>query len=280
MTEIKTALAWALTTLYKDPADARFDAEILLCFLLKKNRAYLFTYPEHGLSEDQLSKFKQLVLDRAKGIPIAYLTGEREFWSLPLKVNQHTLIPRHETERLVELALELLPAHAPLKVLDLGTGSGTIALALASERPEWQICACDKSKDALKVAEDNAKQLSLKNINFYVSDWFNSLPPDTYHAIISNPPYLAKNDPHLQEGDLRFEPLSALISEQEGLADIQAIAKQGYNYLLPEGLILLEHGYEQKYAIRAILNELGYGQVQCWQDISDQDRVSGGWKQK
>lgn len=278
MNDIKTALSWALTVLNKEPTDARLDAEILLSYLLSKNRAYLFAFPEHQLSEEQITTYQHLILERSKGIPIAYLTGEREFWSLALKVNEHTLIPRHETERLVELALELLPSHEPIKILDLGTGSGTIALALASERPHWQITACDKSKNALEVAQANAKRFALTNIHFYESDWFSALPNDTYHAIISNPPYIAKNDPHLQEGDVRFEPLSALVSEQEGLADIQVIAKEGYNHLLPKGLILLEHGYDQKSAIRAILNELGYCNVQGWQDISGQDRVSGGWK--
>jgi len=278
MNEIKTVLAWALSVLNKDPADARIDAEILLCYLLSKNRAYLFAYPEHKLCDKDVIDYKRLILKRAEGTPIAYLTGEREFWSLPLTVNQHTLIPRHETERLVELTLELLPAEDPLSILDLGTGSGAIALALASERPHWRITACDKSKEALAIAKTNAQQLQLTNIIFYESNWFNSLPPNPYHAIVSNPPYIAQNDSHLEQGDVRFEPLSALVSEEMGLADIEKISAQSYHYLLPKGLILLEHGYDQKNPIRAILNKLGYSKVECWQDISGQDRVSGGWK--
>ncbi len=276
MNDIKTALAWALSLL--SPADARLEAEILLSYLLKKNRAYLFTYPEHQLSDEQFLHYKKLIIQRAEGVPIAYLTGQREFWSLTLKVNQHTLIPRHETERLVELALELLPAQDPLTILDLGTGSGAIALALAKERPHWKITACDKSKEALDIAQTNAQNLGLKNICFYQSDWFNSLPQTHYHAIVSNPPYVSTEDPHLQLGDVRFEPLSALVSEQEGLADIKKIVTQSYNYLLPHGLILLEHGYDQKIPIRAILNKLRYNKVQCWPDLSGQDRISGGWK--
>lgn len=278
MNDIKTALAWALTLLENDSVDARLEAELLLGYLLKKNRAYLFAYPEHKLTPVETTEYQQLITKRAEGLPIAYLTGEREFWSLPLKVNSHTLIPRHETERLVELTLQLLPQAQTLTVLDLGTGSGAIALALASERRHWQVIACDKSDKALDTAQANAHHLGLNNIRFYQSDWFKSLPSLHYDAIVSNPPYIAKNDPHLQRGDLRFEPQNALVSEENGLADIKLIARASYHYLSPQGLLLLEHGYDQKNAIRAILNELGYNGIQCWQDILGQDRVSGAWK--
>lgn len=254
------------------------EAEILLCYLLKKNRAYLFAHPEQLLSDEQFAHYQNLLAERAQGVPIAYITGEREFWSLNLKVNRHTLIPRHETELLVELALEKLPNSPDTCILELGTGSGAIALALAKERPQWHIVACDVSEEALLVAKENAQRLQLSNVRFYHSDWYSNVPQQQYHAIISNPPYIAEHDPHLQEADLRFEPYSALASGQQGLADLLLIIKQGYDYLLPNGVLLLEHGYDQKLNVQAILTELGYKNIQCWQDIQGHDRVSGGWR--
>lgn len=277
MISISTALNDASQKLNTVNCDARLEAEILLCHLLHKNRAYLFAYPEQLLSAIQLESYQHLITQRVQGIPIAYLTGTREFWSLTLKVNQHTLIPRHETERLVELALELIPNYSSTRILDLGTGSGAIALALAKERPEWEITACDASLEALEVAKENAQTLGMTNVSFYHSDWFKNIPPARYHAIVSNPPYIAEQDPHLQEGDLRFEPLSALASSQEGLSDLQYIIEHSYNHLLPNGLLLLEHGYDQKISVRAILNKIGYNKVHCWKDIQGHDRVSGGW---
>ena len=162
-------------------------------------------------------------------------------------------------------------------ILDLGTGCGSIALALAKERPDWQIDACDCSEMALNVARDNAMSHGITNVNFYQSDWFRTLPPKHYHAIVSNPPYLAEGDPHLKQGDLRFEPQSALVSGQDGLADLHYIIKHSKDYLLPDGLLLLEHGCYQKVSIMSILNQLRYQNVQCWQDIQEHDRVSGGW---
>jgi release factor glutamine methyltransferase len=278
MTSIRDALSDATKDLRPTNSDARFDAEMLLSHLLKKNRAYLFTYPENTLTSEQWQCFQELIQQRAQGVPIAYLTGQREFWSLPLKVNKHTLIPRHETERIVELALEYLPKEATIDLLDLGTGSGAIALALASERPNWRITACDLSPEALKLAQENANQLHLLNVRFYHSDWFNDLPLKTYHAILTNPPYIAAGDPHLSIGDARFEPLSALVSGQNGLADLQCIITTSYEYLAPGGLLLVEHGYDQKSSIEAILNKLDYKDVTCWQDIGGNDRVSGGWR--
>lgn len=277
MIDIRSALAEALPQLNVVDNDARLEAEILLGHVLNKNRAYLFSHPELILEPKQLQAFRQLIDQRALGVPIAYLLGTREFWSLSLRVTKDTLIPRHETERLVELALELIPDVQATRVLDLGTGSGAIALALAKERPHWEIIACDKSEAALQVAQDNAHQLNLANIRFYHSDWFNSLPAMQYHAIISNPPYIAATDPHLKEGDVVFEPVNALVSGQDGLADLQCIIQESYNRLKPNGLLLLEHGYDQKIATRTILKELGYLKVHCWQDIQGNDRVSGGW---
>ena len=253
-------------------------AEILLCHVLKKNRAYLYAHAEDPLSEEQLATYQNLLADHANGIPIAYLTGEREFWSMNLKVNHHTLIPRHETELLVELALEKFPNEPDLCILELGTGCGAIALALAKERPQWQIVASDVSEEALLVAQENAQRHHLSNVKFYHSNWFSNIPQRKYHGIISNPPYIAEQDPHLQKGDLRFEPHNALVSGQDGLADLLLIINQGYDYLLPNGVLLLEHGYDQKLNVRAILRKLGYKKIQCWQDIQGHDRVSGGWR--
>lgn len=255
------------------------EAEILLGHVLAKSRAYLFAHPEVLLSTQQLAAFDHLMAQRARGVPIAYLTGQREFWSLNLKVNQHTLIPRHETEVLVSLALEFIPNQPDIHVLELGTGSGAIALALAKERPGWQIVASDISEEALHVAQENARHHQLRNIQFVHADWFNGLPQRQYHAIVSNPPYIAESDPHLQQGDLRFEPRNALASSQEGLADLQCIIEQAYASLLPQGVLLAEHGFDQKLKVQAILNRLGYKNVQCWQDIQGHDRVSGGWRQ-
>lgn len=276
MISIASALKEALLQLQASHVDAFIDSEVLLSVVINKNRAYLYSHPEQRLTHKQYQNYIHLVQERAKGMPIAYLTQSREFWSLTLKVTPDTLIPRHETERIVELALELIPNHAKTTVLDLGTGSGAIALALAKERPTWQIDACDKSKKALLIAQENAQNNHINNVQFYHSDWFNQLPQKRYHAILSNPPYIAKTDPHLSQGDVQFEPTTALVSEKNGLADIQHIIQNSYDYLLPHGLLLLEHGYDQKKQVSTILNQLGYENIKCWQDLMGHDRVSGG----
>lgn len=258
---------------------SRLETEILLCHLLQKNRAYLFAHPETPLTLDQEKAYLGLIKQRAQGRPIAYLTRTREFWSLSLKVNEHTLIPRHETEGLVELALDKIPNKPGTQVLDLGTGSGALALALAKERPKWHIFACDASKKALEIAKENAQNLEISNVTFYHSHWFSQLPAIHYEAIVSNPPYLAKDDPHLQQGDLRFEPLNALISGQDGLADLQYIIEHSDRYLVPKGLLLLEHAYDQRKMVHALLKAKGYSHIQCWQDMQGHDRVSAGSNQ-
>ncbi|HIC7358651.1 TPA: peptide chain release factor N(5)-glutamine methyltransferase [Legionella pneumophila] len=276
MIDIRLLLEQALQQLKVKNQETKIEAELLLCHVLNKNRAYLFAHPDALVSPEQIETYLQMIKQRAEGVPIAYITGQREFWSLSLKVTPNVLIPRHETERLVELTLELIPGKENISVLDLGTGSGAIALALAKERPQWHIDACDFSKEALELARYNAKTLGLNNINFCHSYWFNSLPQKQYHAIVSNPPYIAENDPHLKQGDVRFEPVSALVSSQDGLADLQYIIQHSYEYLLPDGLLLVEHGFEQKNEISAILNQLGYKNIHCWQDLQGHDRVSGG----
>lgn len=252
------------------------ETEILLGHVLEKSRAYLFAHSEELLTPQQLETFQYFMAQRAQGIPIAYLTGQREFWSLNLKVNRHTLIPRHDTELLVELTLAFIPNQPDTYILELGTGSGAIALALAKERPNWQVIACDISLEALQIAKENAQSHGIKNIRFYQSDWFGNIPQRQYHAIVANPPYIAENDLHLHQGDLRFEPRNALVSSQEGLADLQYIIEHANEYLLADGKLLLEHGFDQKINVHAILNRLGYKNIRCWQDIQGHDRVSGG----
>lgn len=278
MTKLCVALEEATVTLRDNLCNPRFEAEVLLAHLLQKNRAYLFAHPEHIIDNKKLSQYHHLIMQRAEGMPIAYLTGHREFWSLDLEVNANTLIPRHETERLVEIALALIPDTDETQVLDLGTGSGAIALALAKEKPHWRIHASDFNQEALHIAAQNAQRLGLTQVTFYHSDWFTSIPFQHYHAIVSNPPYLAADDPHLHLGDLRFEPINALVSGQNGLADLNCIITQSYSRLLANGLLLLEHGWEQKEAIHSIFNRLDYKNIACWQDLQGHDRVSGGWR--
>ncbi|CDZ76950.1 Release factor glutamine methyltransferase [Legionella massiliensis] len=277
MIEIKTALLQATSELERSSDSARLDAEVLLAHVLMKTRSYLYAYQETLLTKAQWQTFQRLVCQRQHGVPIAYLTGTREFWSLSLKVCEDTLIPRPETELLVELALSQLADKPQAKILDLGTGSGAIALACASERPDWQITACDCSNGALQTAEENAARLGLTNICFFLSNWFEKISAKQhFDAIVANPPYIAANDPHLSLGDVRFEPTLALISGEDGLTALRHIIEHSLARLKPDGLLLLEHGFDQKSVVGSMLNNYGYKQVQCWQDWQGNDRVSGG----
>ena len=256
---------------------ARIDAEILLCHVLQKSRTWLYAYFDQLLTEIQIQQYQKLINQRQNGTPIAYLIGQREFWSLPLQVTKDTLIPRPETELLVEKTLQLLQSNKKAKILELGTGSGAISLALASEQPDWQIFACDINPNTINVAQNNAKNLNYKNIHFFCSDWFSSISQQlSFDAIISNPPYLACDDPHKDQGDLRFEPLNALVSGPLGLDALAHIICKSKNYLKPNGYLLLEHGSTQKEAVFKELHKNQYGQIQCWQDIQDHPRVSSG----
>jgi len=251
------------------------DNHALLCHTLQCNKAFLYTHPEHCLTAEQTEQWQILSDRRLNGEPIAYILGYRDFWTLRLNVTPDVLIPRHETELLVETALSQLPPHKTLAVADLGTGSGAMACALASERPDWQIIATDQSPAALAVAKDNAKQHQLSNITFKQGSWCNALPKDqTFDAIISNPPYIAENEPELKQGDVRFEPQSALIAPDHGLADISTIAAQAKQHLKPNGLLLLEHGYRQAAAIKDLLSKLGYQNIQCLTDLAGLDRIT------
>ncbi|MEM0953150.1 MAG: peptide chain release factor N(5)-glutamine methyltransferase [Pseudomonadota bacterium] len=253
---------------------ARLDAEILLAHCLQKPRSFLYTWPERKLAEGITADFLALLQQRASGVPVAYLTGHREFWSLDLTVDARTLIPRAETETLVTRALTLsLPYNA--RVADWGTGSGAIALALQSERPAWYVLASDKSAGALAVAAQNARRHRFP-MPMMLSQWGAAFASNSLDLIVSNPPYVAPNDPHLQQGDLRFEPASALVAEQQGLADIYSIAADAGRVLKSGGWLLLEHGYNQATPVQEYLSAMGFVDVESWPDLAGVQRVSGG----
>lgn len=257
----------------------RLDVEILLGHILEKPRTYLFTWPEKALTAAQAQLFEISFQRRLNGEPVAHIIGQREFWSLPFFVDNTTLIPRPDTELLVEAALNLFVEDAPEQtrnLLDLGTGTGAILLALAHEKKHWQCVGVDKSAAAVALAEKNRTHLQLANACIQQSDWFASLGSDRFDVIVSNPPYIDPADPHLQQGDVRFEPLSALIAENHGLADIEWIAQQASNYLLPQGWLLVEHGYNQGEAVRNLFERYGYVQVKTLRDFGDNERVTLG----
>jgi len=260
------------------PGDsARRDAEILLGHCLSRPRSWLYTWPEREVSAADADHFRQLLEQRRCGQPVAYLLGQREFWSLSLAVNPHTLIPRPETETLVSWALELpLPANA--RVLDLGTGSGAIALALASERPLWQVQGLDASEDALFVARHNAAQLQLERVSFYQSNWYCAVVGQQFDLLVANPPYIAPQDCHLRRGDVRFEPKSALVAAQDGMADLVALVEGAQAQLHTDGWIMLEHGFSQGEAVRGLLKRAGFSSIATRNDLAGQERVTGGRK--
>lgn len=255
---------------------AQLDAAVLLCHVLDKPRSYLLTWPEKMLSEQQISDFSNVLVRRLSGEPVAYIVGEREFWSLPLKVSPSTLIPRPDTEKLVELALDKLTVGND-GILDLGTGTGAIALALASEQPNRSVIGVDIRVEAQQLATENAQRLNITNTEFRVSSWFDSIKSaEKFGVIVSNPPYIDELDPHLNQGDVRFEPTSALVAANLGLADIELITRQASDFLLPGGWLLLEHGYQQGAEVRELLQSFGYQQVSTEQDYGGNDRVTLG----
>jgi len=258
-----------------DSPTARLDAELLLAAALGKSRSYLHTWPEKIVSSESALIFADYLQRRRTGEPVAYILGQQGFWKLDLEVAPHTLIPRPDTELLVETALQLLPA-TPANVLDLGTGSGAIALALASERAAWQVTAVDRVLEAVALAERNRQRLALDNVTVLNSHWFSALADHRFDLIISNPPYIAAGDVHLAEGDVRFEPESALVAGPDGLDDIRELVAAAPQHLNPGAWLLLEHGYDQGAPVRDLRQGAGFTQVQSRKDLGAHERITLG----
>ena len=268
----------------------RVDAEVLMEFATGRSRTWLYTWGDSECPTWEHARFDALIAARAQGQPVAYLTGEREFWGLPLATSPTTLIPRPDTETLVEAALAR--ASTPTgRLLDLGTGTGAIALAFASEKPHWQVVGVDVRPEAVALAADNARTLNITNATFLVSDWFSALrssspsesspgspsPGSTFEIIVSNPPYIAADDPHLGQGDVRFEPRSALVAEADGMADLLHLITTAQAFLSPGGWLVLEHGYQQAPSVRQALKLAGYQSVESVQDMGGHERVTLGY---
>ena len=279
---IQKALAVAASAFLALPEDkksdtVKLDAEVLLLACINKTRTYLFTWPEKKLSDEEQTRFFEMVERRKLGEPVAHIVGFREFWSLPLEVNAQTLIPRPDTETLVDQVLALNIDH-DIDLLDLGTGTGAIALAIASEYPNWHVTGCDRIEEAVELAQRNRQRLNtdnqFNNVNFIKSNWFSALENKKFDVIVSNPPYIEPNDPHLNQGDVRFEPLSALISDDDGMADLKHIIKQAKTFLNDNGFLLLEHGYNQSQQVSDFLVKMSYKGIKTVSDLSGNDRIT------
>jgi [protein release factor]-glutamine N5-methyltransferase (EC 2.1.1.-) len=254
----------------------RIDAELLLLHVLGQSRTWLFLHEGDPMGDAKAAAFEALVARREAGEPVAYLTGHRGFWTLDLMVTPATLVPRPETELLVELALARIPMGAEVRVADLGTGSGAIALAIANERPRARVIATDASEAALAVARGNTHRNRIANVEFHHGNWFAPLAGERFDLIVSNPPYIESGDPHLGEGDLRFEPASALASGKDGLDDLRVIVAEATSHLAPNGWLLVEHGWNQGEALRELFDAAGFTDVHTARDLEDRDRVTLG----
>ncbi|ELY3978126.1 peptide chain release factor N(5)-glutamine methyltransferase [Cronobacter sakazakii] len=253
----------------------RRDAEILLAFVTGRTRTVILAFGETALTDDELTRLDALLARRAAGEPVAYLIGQREFWSLPLEVSPATLIPRPDTECLVEQALARLPA-TPCRILDLGTGTGAIALALASERPDCHVTALDVIPEAVALAKRNAQRLGIDNVTVLQSHWFSALTDARFSLIVSNPPYIDGDDPHLSQGDVRFEPKSALVADNAGLADLETLVTEARRFLEDNGWLMLEHGWQQGEAVRELFTRAGYQGVETCRDYGGNERLTLG----
>lgn len=250
------------------------DSEVLLAHVLNKSRSYFRAWPEKALLTDELNRFSALINQRTLGTPIAYLVGEREFWSRPFKVSPNVLIPRPDTELLIDVVQQKFAAHQPISILDLGTGSGIIAVTLALEFKRSSVTAVDASSGALALAQENALLLNANHIKFIQSDWFSQVPAVQYDLIVSNPPYISSDDPHLFEGDVQFEPSSALISKRNGLQDIESIIAAAKEFLKPEGFLLFEHGFEQGKQVKNLLESSDFKSIEQFQDLQQHTRAT------
>jgi release factor glutamine methyltransferase len=252
------------------------DAEVFLAYVLEKNRAYLYTWPDTPVADTAATQYQNYLTRRVLGEPIAYILGYKEFWSLPIAVTSDTLIPRADTECWIHWLLQRFADKKLLHILELGTGSGAIALALAHEKPHWAICAVDCSTAALAVAMQNAKALGSPQIEWLHSDWYQALSGRIFDVIVANPPYIAEEEPHWQQGDLRFEPKSALVSAENGLKDLAHVIQQAPQYLTPSGLLLVEHGYLQGPSVKSLFVSAGFSAVETHCDYGGQPRWTDG----
>lgn len=277
MLTIQKLLDTATHQLATTSESARLDAEVLLAFVLEKNRSYLRAWNDKVLDAPTVLQFETLISQRQNGVPIAYLTGTREFWSRNFFVSPDVLIPRPDTEILIEHCLEKIPTNAPFHILDLGTGSGIIAITLACERPNAKIIAVDASEGALNMAKKNAAFHHCQNVEFILSDWFSNVPQIKFDLIVSNPPYICESDEHLTQGDVRFEPQTALIAAENGLRDICHITQNAKSYLRQGGQLTFEHGYNQAQDVQSILKDAHFENVETHRDLAGQSRITTGF---
>lgn len=273
---IKQALQQASQNLAESSPTARLDAQVLLTHILQCNTAHLLAWPEKTLNEEQLTNFQQLIQQRQQGLPVAHLTGLREFWSLNFSVNDSTLIPRPETETLIEFILDKFSGRERIKLLDMGTGTGAIAITIATEKPGWTIFASELSADALKLARHNSNCHQTNNISFVQSNWFTNIKQSDFDIIVSNPPYIANNDPHLLVGDVRFEPQSALSAGATGMDDIEHLCQHANKHLKKNAWLIIEHGYNQKQLVSDCFTKNGFTQIEQKQDLSGHTRMTAG----